>query len=105
MKTTRSLVLETERSDASTVVLELLAPVAALVFPTVDPLLRFPVVADAPPNVFPPLLDVLAPVKADEALFADVMLPVDVPPAAVLVVAPPVTLPPEIVPVVVLVEF
>lgn len=135
MKITLFDVLDTRRSEASTVVLELLAPVvpvllfdpmlapvvlefvpfvfppevvfvvgpvAALVLPTADVLLLLPVVAAAPPRVLPPLVEVLAPVLAEELFAAEVVLPV-------LLVLPPVivplVLPPAIVPVVVFVEF
>ena len=93
--------------EASTEVLELLAPLAALVLPRL---------AEAPPKVLPPLLavlapveEVLAPVVAEEVLSDVVVLPRELPPDDVLLVLPPVIVPlvspPEIVPVVGFVEF
>ena len=81
--------------EASTDVLEVLGPETALVLPTVDALpLELPPLADAPPNVLPPVLRVLPPLL-------EVLAPVvELPPLAVLLVFPPL-----IVPVVVFVEF
>lgn len=57
----------------------------------------------------PPLLDVLAPVAADDVLSDVVLFPVEDPPVEVLLVFPPVIVPlvfpPAIVPVVVFVGF